>query len=142
MIKIAHRGNPQGPNLLLENNPDYIDSAIKKGYDVEVDVWCVGGVLYLGHDKPDYKVSIGYLNNKKFWCHCKNIDALEMLLSNNIRCFFHESDDATLTSDNYIWTYSGKKITTKSICVMPEKDNWNIPSAAAGVCSDYVSKIK
>ncbi len=141
MIKIAHRGNTEGPKPSLENSPSHINSALQKGYNVEIDVWYVGGSLFLGHDKPDYKVSIEYLRNDKFWCHCKNIEALKILLSNNIRCFFHDSDEATLTSDNYIWTYSGKEITSKSICVMPEKDNWNIPQIAAGVCSDYVDSI-
>ena len=35
---ISHRGNLNGPNLLLENNPDYIIAASKHCY-VEIDVW-------------------------------------------------------------------------------------------------------
>ena len=38
MILIAHRGNTIGPNIEKENHPDYIDEAIKKGFDVEVDI--------------------------------------------------------------------------------------------------------
>ena len=36
---IAHRGNVFGPNVELENSPNYIDKAISTGYDVEVDLW-------------------------------------------------------------------------------------------------------
>ena len=38
MILIAHRGNVSGPNPEMENNPLYIDRALEKGYDVEIDI--------------------------------------------------------------------------------------------------------
>lgn len=141
MFKIAHRGNISGPNAKYENNPDYIKEAIESGYDVEVDVWSYENELFLGHDIAEYKIDLDFLNNEKFWCHCKNIDALKKLLEENIRCFFHDKDDATLTSDGYIWTYPGKLLTNKSICVMPEKDNWNLPEDVAGVCSDFIGRL-
>tara|TARA_R100000152_G_C6782181_1_gene218831 strand:- start:1728 stop:2168 length:441 start_codon:yes stop_codon:yes gene_type:complete len=142
MFKIAHRGNTNGPNEKYENSPMYIASALDRGYDVEVDVWFVNNKIFLGHDSPLHLVELGFIKKDKFWCHCKNIDALEVLLDNGIRCFYHDSDDATLTSDGYIWTYPGEKLTSKSICVMPEKTEWAIPSNIAGVCSDYVSTIE
>ena len=78
MIFISHRGNINGKIKKLENNPDYIRSAIKKGFDVEIDVWFKNG-FYLGHDKPQFKVSKKFLENKKLWCHAKNQDALANL---------------------------------------------------------------
>ena len=39
MILISHRGNIDGPNPKLENSPEYIQLAMEKGFDVEVDVW-------------------------------------------------------------------------------------------------------
>ena len=55
MKLIAHRGNITGPKPELENSPDYIFEAIKKGFDVEVDVWYgTDGKFMLGHDNPDY----------------------------------------------------------------------------------------
>lgn len=142
MIKIAHRGNINGPNEKYENDPSYIIEAIKQGFDVEIDVWFLNGSFYLGHDNPKYMVGINYLKNDHFWCHCKNIESLYLLTKNNIRSFFHDSDGATLTSDGYIWTYPGEHLTENSICVMPEKSNWKIPKNIAGVCSDYVLKIE
>ena len=57
MIYISHRGNINGPNKKLENNPNYIKDAIKKGFSVEVDVNFKNNNFYLGHDKGQYKVS-------------------------------------------------------------------------------------
>ena len=141
MIKIAHRGNLAGPNEKYENNPDYIMEALGEGYDVELDIWSYENELFLGHDIAEYKIDLDFLQNKKLWCHCKNIDALKILLYNDIRCFYHQTDEATLTSDGYIWTYPGKKLTEKSICVMPERDQWKIPENIAGVCSDFIGRI-
>lgn len=67
---ISHRGNINGKNLELENNPAHIKEAIKKGYDVEIDVWFID-TFYLGHDKPEYKVTKSFLENTKLWCHAK-----------------------------------------------------------------------
>jgi len=142
MIKIAHRGNLDGPNKKYENSPEYIKEALQEGYDVEIDIWSYEKDLFLGHDIAEYKISIDFLQNKKFWCHCKNIDALNILLYNGVRCFYHGTDDATLTSDGYIWTYPGKHLTEKSICVMPERDNWRVGKNIAGICSDYIGVLE
>ncbi len=141
MIKIAHRGNISGPSK-YENDPSYIIEALKEGYDVEIDIWIVENKIFLGHDIPEYLVEFDFVKNDRFWCHCKNIEALHLFSSNGIRCFFHNTDDATLTSDGYIWTYPGKHLTENSICVMPERSNWNIPNNIAGVCSDYILGIE
>ena len=39
MILISHRGNIDGVNKLKENKINYINEAIKNGFDVEIDVW-------------------------------------------------------------------------------------------------------
>lgn len=142
MILISHRGNLTGPVEKYENDPDYITEALEEGYNVEVDVWLHENELFLGHDIAEYKVSLDFLQNKNFWCHCKNIDALNTLLHNNIRCFYHHTDDVTLTSDGYIWTYPGKKLTEKSICVMPEMHPRQNYGLAAGVCSDFIYDLE
>ena len=56
MILISHRGNINGRLESYENEPTYIDMAIKNGYDVEIDVWYKNKILFLGHDKPEYGV--------------------------------------------------------------------------------------
>ena len=137
MILISHRGNLNGKDVDNENNPLYIDRALGKGYDVEIDVWYENGKWYLGHDKPQYEIELDYLRNKKLWCHAKNIEALNLMLDDDIHCFWHQEDDVTLTSCGFIWTYPGKKLTEKSICVLPEKNN-EIPKKCLGICSDYI----
>lgn len=148
MIKIAHRGNTNGRFESWENEPTYIDLAIKKGFEVEIDVWCKDGIIWLGHDEPMY----GGLDGRwfrdrltKLWIHCKNLEAL--LFFKTLRMgsypynyFWHQKDDFALTSQGYIWTYPGKQLSIESIAVMPEMlENWSI-EGAAGVCSDYIEK--
>jgi len=137
MIFISHRGNITGKNKEKENSPEYIEAALKKGYHVEVDVWYINKKWYLGHDLPQHEIEPSFLNNDKLWCHAKNIESLERMIEEDIHCFWHQEDDVTLTSRGYLWTYPGKKVTTKSIAVLPEiKDFVNI-GIVAGICTDY-----
>ena len=110
MIFISHRGNMTGINPKRENEPLYIVEALEKGFDVEIDVWYKKGQFYLGHDEPQYKVKREFLQNRKLWCHAKNIEALNKMLKEDIHCFWHQEDDVTLTSKGFMWTYPGKKI--------------------------------
>jgi hypothetical protein len=140
MILISHRGNLNGTSP-FENHPEYIQKALLKGFDVEIDVWCFGdGGYWLGHDKPQYHVEEDYLENPKLWCHAKNIHALDNMIHNkNIHCFWHQEDDVTLTSKGYLWTYPGKELTKNSISVLPDKK----PDVeVAGICTDEVIKYK
>jgi hypothetical protein len=145
MILIAHRGNTNGRFESYENEPNYVDLAISKGYDVEVDVWYVNDVLYLGHDKPQYEINVEWLQDRlnRLWIHCKNVEAI--ILFQQCECgfnyFWHQEDDVTLTSKNYIWAYPGKQPIENSVAVMPEINNDNIASCK-GVCSDYIENYK
>ena len=82
MLKlIAHRGNINGIHN-YENDPVYVSDMIDRYcFDAEIDVWFVGGILYLGHDYPRYKIRFEYLDRYKnnLWLHCKNIEALFVL---------------------------------------------------------------
>ena len=144
MILISHRGNIDGKNPHLENNPDYIDNAISMGYDVEIDLWVESGRFWLGHDVPQYEISLNWLINRidKLWVHCKNIQALELMDDTvQLHYFWHENDTVTLTSQGTIWAYPGKQPIKNSIAVMPELCGDNI-SYCLGICSDYIEKYK
>ena len=123
MKLIAHRGNINGPNPLEENRPEYIEKAIELGYDVEIDIRYEPNVdgLYLGHDDSQYVVNWLWLSKYKenLWIHCKNIESLSefSLESNGYNYFWHQEDDYTLTSKNYIWTYPGKTYKKNSVIV-------------------------
>jgi len=142
MIFISHRGNINGKNESLENSPEYITQALKKGYEVEIDVWYINEMFYLGHDEPTYEIEESFLENTNFWCHAKNLESLQKMLSNSkIHCFWHQDDDYTLTSRGIIWTYPGKTLTLNSICVLPE---WVEQKEinCLGICSDYIENYK
>ena len=137
---ISHRGNLDGPKPTLENHPDYIGKALRLGYDVEVDVWLKSGELFLGHDAPQYLIKPSFLKNDKLWCHAKNLSALEYMLENNIHCFWHESDDFTLTSRGYVWTFPNKPACSKSVLVTLRRKK--IKTDCHGICTDYILDYK
>jgi hypothetical protein len=124
----------------MENNPHYVKMAIEAGFNVEVDVWQTGEGVFLGHDEPQYPISVEFLLKNEIWCHAKNIEALVELHNIGAHYFWHQEDDVTLTSNNHIWTYPGATLTKNSICVMPERYNPPVEELVgiAGICSDYV----
>ena len=138
MILISHRGNIAGPNLEKENKISYIESAISKGFDVEVDVWIYNGNLFLGHDRPEYRVDIGFLKMNSIWAHAKTIDTLKVLKDSGVHCFVHDSDIATLTSKGFIWVHPKQHLVPGSVCVMPEKGFYGNIRECHAICSDYV----
>lgn len=133
---ISHRGNLIGREPQKENNPSYIQAAIQAGYEVEIDVWCVDGNLYLGHDSPDYLTDINFLKNSRLWCHAKNTEAFSYMLQNGIRCFWHETDTYTLTSFGEVWCYLWVKHPV-GITVYPEPPPTYGWENTYGVCTDY-----
>jgi hypothetical protein len=141
MILISHRGNINGKKEELENKPQYIDESLSLGYDVEVDVWFIDGIFYLGHDNPQYGISLDWLYERKdkLWVHCKNVESIEKFntLNENYNYFWHQEDTVTLTSKNFIWAYPGKQPIKNSISVLPELFNDNT-SVCIGICSDYI----
>lgn len=151
VILIAHRGNVSGPNPEMENNPLYIDRALEKGYDVEVDIrGSFYTKFYLGHDEQQYMVSPEWLFERagKLWLHAKDIQALHSLTqqASNFNVFWHQKDFYTMTTKGFIWTYPGHTLTPESVCVMPERfeDLYTTEQLnnCAGICTDFVEKYK
>jgi len=148
MMLISHRGNLNGPQPELENSPRYIQAALDAGYSVEVDLWVIDDIPYLGHDKSQYPVYMEWLKERqtKLWIHCKNRAALEFCLDNKLHCFYHDKDDYTMTNCGYVWAFPGQpKAGPFTIMVLPEW--YNSPSEIKeldcfGICSDYVELIK
>lgn len=149
MKVISHRANISGPNPLFENHPDNIDKCIKFGYDVEVDVRLIDDSFYLGHDSPDYCVTIEWIHERKdnLWIHCKDLNSLDKFSAeqSDFNYFWHQEDDYTLTSRGFIWTYPGKKVSnSRGVLVMPEwngcVENLNKYDCYA-VCTDYICDL-
>lgn len=134
---ISHRGNLDRANPSTENSIPAINIALYHGFDIEIDVWYKTNNWYLGHDKPQYIIDESFLQNKKLWCHAKNLDALNLMIKNKkIHCFWHQNDDFTLTSKGYIWTYPTKETEDNSIIVLRGKKD-KIPKKCFGICTDF-----
>lgn len=133
---ISHRGNLNGVDSKNENKPETIMKALDLGFDVEIDIRVINGEIYLGHDEPQYKINLEFLQNDRLWIHCKNKHALELMSkTRGVHYFWHQSDTYTLTSKNIIWTYVGADLIENAICVLPQA-NQDI-SKCYGVCTDY-----
>ncbi len=141
MYLISHRGNINGIQKDNENKPEYINKALEKGYDVEIDVRFSKGKFFLGHDYDQYEIDHKFISNEKIWCHAKTSEALLALYETNAHYFWHQEDDYTITSKGYIWTYPGKKLFSKSICVLPEIANYKEINCM-GICSDFIERYK
>ena len=148
MKLISHRGNMDGQMPSKENRPSYIDSTMQLGIDVEVDLRFIDGDFYLGHDNPDYKVTIKWMELRKdqLWFHCKNIEAvLELLKQKDFKYFCHTSDNYVLTSTNHIWVHDLDG-TIDENCIIPLLDKSDIVrydgAKPYAVCTDYINVYK
>jgi hypothetical protein len=145
LIRIAHRGNVNGPSE-AENQPAYLLDAIAQGYEVEVDIWFVGGTLWLGHDYAQYQVDYTFLSKiaDMAWFHCNNQEALAYFNDSltSLRYFWHEEDRYTLTSTGQVWVYPGETSPRNSIVVDLDLSNLDsYKDTAYAVCTDYPRKL-
>lgn len=133
MILISHRGNLNGPNKQLENNPNHILDVLKK-YNVEIDLWYKNEKLYLGHDEPTYEINFNFFTND-MWIHCKNFEAVEYMQKTKLNWFWHENDKITVTSNGYIWCFP--KVYINNAITVELNYNKNLPKNLLGICTDY-----
>lgn len=142
MIKIAHRGNINGPSH-KENQTSYLMDAVNAGYDVEFDLWKINDLLWLGHNGPEYLIKETFLLDigHAAWIHCKNLDALHFLNTTfpQLNYFWHQEDDYTLTSQGFIWAYPGKEATDRTVLV--DLDGTSNKTNIYAICSDRVGEI-
>lgn len=146
---ISHRGNVDSITLELENSPSYIDAAINLGYDVEMDVRLIKGNLFLGHDTPDYEVSLQWLLDRKdnLWVHTKNFGALAYLIHHNLKIFYHQKEDHTIINNcNVIWSHNLNEANENSIIPLLSDNDIqkfnNLNKKVYGVCSDFIGYLK
>ena len=147
MKLIAHKGNINGPNPAIENNPEQIDVCITAGYDVEIDLWwdAEERKLWLGHSERQYEITWWWLAGRSnhLWIHCKDFPTLHEFTTNTsgYNYFWHQGDDYTLTSKNYIWSSPGKPDTNNTVRVIEEAEDVK-EYDCYGICSDYVGRLK
>ncbi len=145
MIFISHRGNVSKRVVQKQNQIVQIIQTINAGYQVEIDVWYINDTLFLGHDYPKYHIDIHTLLQlkNKLWFHCKDLFSFNYLIKRReqgLRYFFHNIDQATLTSNYKIWTFPGKQLFSNSIAVLPQTCNYQKQEldVCYGICSDNI----
>jgi hypothetical protein len=138
---ILHRGLNAGPASGPENDEYTLWGRLADGWDVEVDVWSVDGVLWLGHDRPTTILqNLALLTHPRVWVHCKNLEAVSAMPP-RAHYFVHDTDPATLTSQGYVWCYPGNLVSGKPcVAVLPERAGFKFPllETVDAVCSDYI----
>lgn len=151
MIFVAHRGNLYGPSKDDENAPSYLQKALDKQFDIEIDVWWHYSGFWLGHDYPQYVVSTEWLRQGGIWAHAKNPEAAIHLIRAGICCFNQDIDRYSITSNGWIWfNYDQAKVNRIVIDSEPVRCNaiamlyqgQPIPEGVMGVCSDYVYNLR
>jgi len=149
---ISHRGNIDSSSVgysYYENSIDKIKFILEKTqYDIEIDIRItpVNGELsmWTGHDYPVDKLTeeiFTYLSDyhERLWIHAKDLATLSALIfvekeykksirnnsfkeSDYANYFYHNTDDYTLTSNHYIWTYFNKEVGDRSVIVVADED--------------------
>lgn len=155
MRLISHRGNLDGPIPGMENDPGYIEEAIKNGYDVEIDVRLIPMGMYLGHDILDYKITLQWLLDRRdsLWVHAKDFESLDLLLSKGLRVFYHQREKHTIIGNTQlIWSHDITEAGLKSIIpLIGERDiapymelttDERMGLPCHGICSDFVDTLK
>lgn len=137
MKLISHRGNITSSNDELENTPAYIETALKT-YDCETDVWYQDQKFYLGHNEPMHEISKEFLLHPGLWCHAKHYASLQALLDIGAHCFFHQTDDYTVTSQGIIWAYPRQKGDKNTVCVHPHELDIDDVKKFYGVCANNI----
>ena len=126
-------------------NIDKMLKLIKRGSKIVVTEGLTEGAActtLLAKEHIDNENPLIISNSDQFilWIHCKNFDVLNYLISeqNNLNFFWHENDDYTLTSKNYIWTYPSKHFFENSVLVYLESDfKISENQKIYGICTDY-----
>lgn len=112
------------------------------GYDVELDLWCVDGAFYLGHDEPKFEVTLDWIVSRKerAWVHCKNLRAVDQIFGSDINWFSHQDDDFAITSEGYLWCYPGKVMRSAPFVLLDFGSRApQIRKNVVGVCADYLN---
>lgn len=150
MIFISHRGNLEGRNPSLENQPEYVERALNDGYVVEIDVYdylYAEDVFMLGHDDGKWRANGWWIRkHQSLLCHAKCVTVLMALKGMNVHCFMHDKDPYVLTSKGWVISHVNNKIAAKGTVQMMPEVHQDLPEyhydGCFGVCSDYIKTFK
>jgi 3-deoxy-D-manno-octulosonate 8-phosphate phosphatase (KDO 8-P phosphatase) len=122
---ISHRGNLDGANPDLENQPDYVLTAASS-FMVEVDAWMIDQRYWLGHDKPLYEVDRYFFFDSNILTHCKTIDTfLDLSRFPMADAFFQGSELVVKSSQGHLILHSS--VRPSELALLPPKTIWASP---------------
>ena len=153
MLYIAYQGIFDGTNFQDAGTPKQIGRAFNAGFSCMVDVWRVGGILYLGTDQPLTEVTPKYLEGGRFWLNVRNTEMQTWVTAQPIKSYPNYFWFPTATESTPVTTSSGKLITPGTVAInntsvvfLPEIQDRGMLSTVHlkcyGICSTYLSFIK
>jgi hypothetical protein len=100
----------------IENDFETINNFVQNPYNdgvsdyIEVDVRCISGTLWVGHDEPEYPFPYqDWKESTQLIVHCKDIQSIKWLRQRTdhpaFDYFFHDQDDMVFTHKNRIWVH-------------------------------------
>lgn len=146
---ISHRGNLNGPDETIENTECAIDHAISLGFDVEIDLRYYHGAFYLGHDEPQYQITLEWIHNRRhfLWIHCKDLDSFAVS-PGSWNKFCHTQDPVVAVLPNKMWVHD-LNLELNWKCIIPLLSREDIfefdlkrLKDCYGVCTDYPFEIE
>ena len=150
MIIYAHRANAEGPGS-GENSRLAVEACLDDGLGVEVDVRCVDGQLWVGHDDPLWVADLALLRRPKVMCHAKDVVAADKLSALGLTGFCIDVDRYALCSDGSVWTnYPCRVVVSSAIACSPElvgglegrRAFFERVRGCRGVCTDYPREFR
>lgn len=145
---ICHRGVLNTTAKELENNLGVLIQREIQGVAVEVDVWYAEKSLWLGHDKPEYRITLEWLAaSRRRLIHAKDGATFAYLLEEagkralDLHIFYHTEEDYVLTNKGLLICYPGQPLLPGSLCMMPERASYTPEQlqCVAAICSDRKS---
>lgn len=148
---ICHRGNLSGSVKELENNFGILVQRATQRLSVELDVWYHEKNLWLGHDAPEYKITLDWLAScRRRLVHAKTGETFAYLLQEigkralDLHVFYHTTEDYVLTNKGLVICYPGKPLLPGSVCMMPERalSSETDLSNCFAICSDLPFELR
>lgn len=140
-ILISYLGNISGRDEQRENTTDYIQAALKQGYNASCEVLVQHGAFFLLTANGLQRLPYAMLSNPKMWFGALNAPTLDALCAASAHAFPCGAALA-LTTVGYLWCQPGVQLTPRSIAVLPEEApaDWLSAEEPAGLCSAVISR--
>jgi hypothetical protein len=137
-IIISHLGNIDGRKPELENTLPYIQTALKLGWHVCIDVAFRNGAFLLPHEAGHHTIPPALLSKQRVWSRASDAVTVDALCDIGAHCFLLSANFMSLTSAQFIWTLPPHELCPRAIAAYPElaEPSWLANSDPAGLCSN------